>query len=61
MHFDTIKVAKRKEIDMINFTLRIDEETHEKIAKLAEEEQRSLNSQIVYLIKKYIEEKEKNK
>ena len=46
---------------MINFTLRIDEETHEKIAKLAEEEQRSLNSQIVYLIKKYIEEKEKNK
>lgn len=44
---------------MINFTLRIDEETHEKIAKIAEEEQRSLNSQIIYLIKKCIEEKEK--
>lgn len=46
---------------MINFTLRLDEETHEKIAKIAEEEQRSLNSQIIYLIKKCIEEKEEDK
>lgn len=43
---------------MINFTLRIDEETHEKIAKIAEKKQRSLNSQILYIIKKYIEEEE---
>ena len=43
---------------MINFTLRLDEDTHEKIAKIAEEEDRSLNSQITYLIKKYIKEKE---
>lgn len=44
---------------MINFTLRIDEETHEKISKIALKEERSLNSEIIYLIKKYIEEKEK--
>lgn len=41
---------------MINFTLRLDEETHDKISKIANKEQRSLNSQIVYIIKKYIEE-----
>lgn len=44
---------------MINFTLRIDEETHEKITKIAEKEKRSLNSQILYIINKYIEEQEK--
>lgn len=43
---------------MINFTLRIDEETHEKISRIAEKKQRSLNSQILYIIKKYIEEEE---
>ena len=44
---------------MINFTLRIDEETHEEIAKIANKEERSINSQIIYILKKYIEEQNK--
>ncbi len=43
----------------LKFTLRIDEETHKKLSIIAEKEQRSLNSQILYIIKKYIEENEK--
>lgn len=44
----------------VKFTLRIDEDTHKKLSIISEEEQRSLNSQIIYLIKKYIDEYEKN-
>ena len=46
---------------MITTTLRIDEETYEIITKLAQEEERSVNSQILYMLKKYLEQtKEKN-
>lgn len=44
---------------MINTTLRIDEQTYQKIGEIAENEERSINAQIVYILKKYIEEKEK--
>ena len=44
---------------MINFTLRIDEETHKKIVEIAQKEERSINSQIIYILKKYIEEQNK--
>ena len=40
-------------------TLRIDEELYEKIVKLANMEERSINSQMLYIFKKYIEEYEK--
>lgn len=46
---------------MINFTLRIDEETHNEIIKIAQKEERSINSQIIYILKKYIEEKQNKK
>lgn len=45
---------------MIVTTIRIDEELYEKIAKIAREEERSTNSQISYILKKFIEEQEKN-
>lgn len=44
----------------VKFTLGVDEEMHKKLSAISEEEQRSLNSQIIYLIKKYIDEYEKN-
>ncbi len=40
---------------MITTTLRIDEETYNKLIQLANEEERSINSQIIYILKKYIE------
>lgn len=47
---------------MIHTSIRIDEETYEKITKLANKDKRSINSEIIYLLEKYIklEEKEKN-
>lgn len=42
---------------MITTTLRIDEELYEKIVKIAEEEKRSVNSEIVYILEKFIKEK----
>ena len=47
---------------MITTTLRIDEETYAAIVELAQKEERSTNSQILYILKKYLEsleEKEK--
>ncbi len=45
---------------MITTTLRIDEDTYNNILKIASEEERSINSQIVYMLKKYIEHEKKN-
>ena len=42
---------------MISSNLRIPEELWEKLKKIAQKEERSINSQIIYIIKKYIEEK----
>ena len=44
---------------MIATTLRIDEQSYEKIAVLADKEERSINSQILYILKTYIENYEK--
>lgn len=46
---------------MITTTIRIDEETYNEIIKLANEEERSINSQIVYMLKKLIKQEKKNK
>lgn len=40
--------------------LRIEEELYEAIKKIADKQERSVNAQICYIIKKYIEEKEQN-
>ena len=42
---------------MVSSQIRIQEELWEELKKIAEEEERSVNSEIVYIIKKYIEEK----
>ena len=42
---------------MVTTTLRIEDELYEKIVKLAEEEKRSVNSEIVYILEKFIKEK----
>ncbi len=40
-------------------TLRMEQELIDKINKLAEQENRSVNQQITYIVKKYIEQYEK--
>lgn len=47
-------------MDIINFNLRIDEKLNEKLMKIAEQEGRSKNKQIEYILKKYVEKYEKN-
>lgn len=41
----------------IQFGIRLEEETLDQIKKIAQEENRSLNNLIEYLIKQYIKEK----
>ena len=41
----------------MNLTLRIPEEIYKELRKIALEEERSINGQIVYIIKQYIEKK----
>lgn len=45
---------------MISSNIRVPEDLWEKLRIEAEKEERSINSQIIYIIKKYIEEKEKD-
>ncbi len=40
---------------MISSNIRIPEELWDKLRKIAEKEERSINSEIIYIIKKYIE------
>ncbi len=44
----------------VQFTLRINEDLYKKLCAIASDKERSINSQIIYIIKKYIEEYEKN-
>lgn len=46
--------------DILAFTLRIDKKLQQKLLELAEKDKRSLNSEILYIIEKYIEEQQKN-
>ena len=41
--------------------LRIDEDIYEELKKLADKDERSVNAQIIYIIKNFIEEKKENK
>ena len=43
----------------INSNVRIPEDIWEEIRKIAQEENRSINSQIIFILKKYIEEQKK--
>lgn len=44
---------------MISSNVRVPEDLWEELKKIAEKEKRSINSQIVYIIQKYIEEQKK--
>lgn len=44
---------------MITSNIRVPEEIWEKIKEIAQNEERSMNAQIIYILKKYIEEYEK--
>ncbi|MBE6838883.1 MAG: Arc family DNA-binding protein [Ruminococcus sp.] len=49
---------------MVTFNLRLSDEVNEKIVKIAQEEKRSKNQEIEFILSEYIkqhEEKEKNK
>lgn len=41
---------------MKSFTLRIDEKTLEELGKIAEKEKRSINSQLILIIEKFLED-----
>ena len=42
---------------MVITSLRIDEKLYDELIKVAVEEERSINSMIIYIIKKYLENK----
>lgn len=45
----------------MNLTLRLSEELYKELKELALKEERSINGEISYIIKKYIEEKKETK
>lgn len=44
---------------MVTSSIRIPQEIWEEISKIAMEQERSVNSQIIYIFKKYIEQQKK--
>lgn len=46
---------------MITSQVRIPEEIWEKIKEISEKEERSMNAQVIYIFKKFIEQYEKEK
>lgn len=44
---------------MVNSQTRVPEELWDKLKEISEKEERSINAQLVYILKKYIEEYEK--
>ena len=45
--------------EILTFTLRIDKKLHEELLRISEINKRSLNSEILYIIEKYIENQKK--
>mgnify|MGYP001632156221 FL=1 len=44
---------------MISSNIRVPEDLWEELKKIANKEERSINAQLIYIIKKYIEEQNK--
>lgn len=44
---------------VVNVTLRLDPELHKALQELAEREERSLHGQIVYMLRKQLEEEQR--
>ncbi len=47
-------------MEQVPLTVRIDEDIHEELRKIAFEERRSLNNLINFVLRKWIEEQEKD-
>lgn len=45
--------------NIVNSQIRVPEELWDKLKEISEKEERSINAQLVYILKKYIEEYEK--
>jgi len=56
---DMIAICNYNEY-MANVLLRISDELYKEVKKIAKEEERSINSQLIYIIKKYIKEYKKS-
>jgi len=54
-------VLKEVNLMMVTTTIRIDEDLYNAIVKLASEEERSINSQIIYMLKNVIKQNSKEK
>ena len=52
-------IQLNRRLQMVNSNLRIPEELWNKLKKISYDEKRSINSQIIYIIEKYIEEQNK--
>ena len=48
-------------VNMVSFTLRIDEELMDKIRYISEVEKRSINSEILYILEEYTKKFEEEK
>ena len=46
---------------MVSSNVRVPEEIWEEIKNIADEEEKSINSEIIFILKKYIEEKNNKK
>ena len=44
---------------MVNSQIRVPEELWDKLKEISENKERSINAQLIYILKKYIEEYEK--
>lgn len=44
---------------MITSNIRVPEDIWEKIKEIADKEERSMNAQLIYILKKFVEEQEK--
>ena len=46
---------------MISSNIRVPEDLWERLKKIADKEKRSMNSELIYIIEKYVEEQENKK
>lgn len=59
LHYNSIRKVVNKLTSIIPITLRLKEETHKRIEKIAENQERSKNKQIEFILNQFIKEYEK--
>ena len=58
-HLDVISFCKYNVI-MANVLLRMADDLYQELKEIAKQEERSINKQLIFIIKKYIEDYKKN-